>query len=151
MPTEIVEQLEAQVVAMQFSLCSKQKQMQDYFQSSPRAPTPSKEPRAPTPIKDVSFKTVADATKDVSLVDSLEIDDMELESINTTIASVAVSALMKETPTRFSTPSTPALLQLTHDHLQAWELDPNPLQRNLSWDSAALFQRHLNCITLLIK
>ena len=42
MPTEIVEQLEAQVVAMQFSLCSKQKQMQDYFKSSPRAPTPSK-------------------------------------------------------------------------------------------------------------
>ena len=45
MPTEIVEQLEAQVVAMQFSLCSKQKQMQDYFKSSPRAPTPTKEPR----------------------------------------------------------------------------------------------------------
>ena len=107
MPTEIVEQLEAQVVAMQFSLCSKQKQMQDYFQSSPRVPTLSKEPRAPTPIKDVSFKTVADATKDVSLVDSLEIDDMELESINTTIASVAVSALMKETPTHFSTPKRP--------------------------------------------
>ena len=122
MPTEIVEQLEAQVVAMQFSLCSKQKQMQDYFQSSPRAPTPSKEPRArtpakearartpakearaPTPIKDVSFKTVADVTKDVSLVDSLDMDDMELESIDTTIASVATSALMKETPTRFSTP-----------------------------------------------
>ena len=81
MPTEIVEQLEAQVVAMQFSFCSKQKQMQDYFQSSPRAPTPSKEPRAPTPIKDVSFKTVADATKDVSLVDLLDMDDLELESI----------------------------------------------------------------------
>ena len=72
LPTEIVEQLEAQVVAMQVSLCSKQKQMQDYFQSSPWAPTPSKEPRArtptkearaPTPIKDVSFKTVADVTK----------------------------------------------------------------------------------------
>ena len=115
-PTEIVEQLEAQVVAMQFSLCSKQKQMQDYFQSSPRAPTPSKEPRActpakearaPTPIKDVSFKTVADVTKDVSLVDSLDMDDMELESIDTTIASVATSALMKETPTRFSTPKCP--------------------------------------------
>ena len=42
MPTEIVEQLEAQVVAMQFLLCSKQKQMQDYFQSSLRAPTPQK-------------------------------------------------------------------------------------------------------------
>ena len=107
MPTEIVEQLEAQVVVMQFSLCSKQKQMQDYFQSGPRVPTPSKEPRTPTPIKDVSFKTVADVTKDVSLVDLLEIDDMELESINTTIASVAVSALMKETPTHFSTPKRP--------------------------------------------
>ena len=104
MPTDIVEQLETQVVAMQFSLCSKQKQMQDYFKSSPRVPTPSKEPRAPTPIKDVSFKTVADATKDVSLVDSLDMDDIELESIDTTIASVAASALMKETPTRFSTP-----------------------------------------------
>ena len=107
MPTEIVEQLEAQVVAMQFSLCSKQKQMQDYFKSSPRAPTPTKEPRAPTPIKDVSFKTVADVTRDVSLVDSLDIDDLELESIDTTIASVAASALMKETPTRFSTPKRP--------------------------------------------
>ena len=116
LPTEIVEQLEAQVVAMQVSLCSKQKQMQDYFQSSPRAPTPSKEPRArtptkeartPTPIKDVSFKTVADVTKDVSLVDLLDMDDMELESIGTTIASVAASALMKETPTRFSTPKRP--------------------------------------------
>ena len=92
LPTEIVEQLEAQVVAMQVSLCSKQKQMQDYFQSSPRAPTPSKEPRARTPIKDVSFKTVADVTKDVSLVDLIDMDDMELESIDTTIASVAVSA-----------------------------------------------------------
>ena len=30
-------------------------------------------------------------------------DDLELESIDTTIASVAASALMKETPTRFST------------------------------------------------
>ena len=104
MPTDIVEQLETQVAAMQFSLCSKQKQMQDYFKSSPRAPTPSKEPRAPTPIKDVSLKMVADATKDVSLVDSLDMDDIELESIDTTIASVAASALMKETPTRFSTP-----------------------------------------------
>ena len=107
MPTEIVEQLEAQVVAMQFSLCSKQKQMQDYFQSNPRAPTPSKEARAPTPMKDVSFKTVADVTKDVSLVDSLDMDAMELESIDTTIASVAASALMKETPTHFSTPKCP--------------------------------------------
>ena len=92
---------------MQVSLCSKQKQMQDYFKSSPRAPTPSKEPRAVTPIKDISFKMVADATKDASLVDSLDIDDLELESIDTTFASVAASALMKETPPWFSTPKCP--------------------------------------------
>ena len=107
MPTDIVEQLETQVVAMQVSLCSKQKQMQDYFKNSPRAPTPTKQPKAATPSKDVSFKTVADATKDVSLVDSLDLDDLELESIDTTIASVAVSALMKETPPWFSTPKCP--------------------------------------------
>ena len=107
MSTEIVEQLEVQVVAMQVSLSSKQKQMLDYFKTSPRVPTPTKEPRAPTPIKDVSFKTVADVTRDVSLVDSLDMDDLELESIDTTIASVAASALMKETPTHFSTPKHP--------------------------------------------
>ena len=50
---------------------------------------------------------VADATKDVSLVDLLDMDDLELESIDTTIASVAGSALMKEAPTRFSTPKCP--------------------------------------------
>ena len=107
MPTDIVEQLDTQVVAMQVSLCSKQKQMQDYFKSTRRAPTPSKEPRAVTPIKDVPFKMVADATKDVSLVDSLDMDDLELESIDTTNASVAASALMKETPPQFSTSKCP--------------------------------------------
>ena len=50
---------------------------------------------------------VEDATKDVSLIDSLDIDDLELESIDTTIASVAASALMKETPPQFSTPKCP--------------------------------------------
>ena len=94
MSTEIVEQLEAQVVAMQFSLCNKQKQMQDYFKRT--------EVRARTP-----FKSVADVSTDISLVDSLDLDDMELESIDTTVASVATSALMKETPTRFSTPKRP--------------------------------------------
>ena len=81
MPTDIVEQLETQVVAMQVSLCSKHKQMQDYFKSSPRAHTPTKEPKTATPIKDVSFKTVADATKDVSLVDSLDMDDLNLNRL----------------------------------------------------------------------
>ena len=81
--------------------------MQDYFKSTPRAPTPSKESRAATPIKDVSFKTVADVTKDVSLVDSLDMDDLGLQSIDITLASVAASALMKETPTCSSTPKHP--------------------------------------------
>ena len=91
MSTEIVEQLEAQVVAMQFSLCNKQKQMQDYFTRT--------EPRSRTP-----FKSVADVSADISIVESLDTDDMELESIDTTVASVATSVLMKETPTQFSTP-----------------------------------------------
>ena len=93
--------------------------MQDYFKSSPRAPTPIKEARVPTPIKDVSFKTVADVTKDVSLVDSLDMDDLKLESIDTTLASVAASALMKETPTCSSTPKHSLnLLQVSHNLLQ---------------------------------
>ena len=85
MPTEIVEQLEAQLIANQFTLCNRQKQMHDYF------------------------KTVEVATKDVSFVDSLDIDNMELESINTTVASVAVSALMRNevTPGGSSTPKCP--------------------------------------------
>ena len=105
MSTEIVEQLEAQVVAMQFSLCNKQKQMQDYFTRT--------EPRERTP-----FKSVADVSRDISLVDSLDLDDMELESIDTTVASVATSVLMKETPTRFSTPKCPRPLQVSLRHLQ---------------------------------
>ena len=94
MSTEIVEQLETQVVAMQFSLCNKQKQMQDYFTRT--------EPRSRTP-----FKSVADVSADISIVESLDMDDMELESIDTTVASVATSVLMKETLTQFSTPKRP--------------------------------------------
>ena len=64
-------------------------------------------------------------------------DDIELESIDTTIASVAASALMKETPTRFSTPkrSRPhasgslTLRHPSHNPLQVQLLHPNPLPR----------------------
>ena len=146
MPTDIVEQLETQVVAMQVSLCSKQKQMQDYFKSSPRAPTPMKEPRAATPIKDVSFKTVADATKDVSLVDSLDLDDLELESIDTTIASVAASALMKETPPRFSTPKCPrpptSVPQPSTSMTTASQPPPKKLKLGLSCPIPKTFKLH---------
>ena len=51
MSTDIVEQLEIQVVAMQVSLCSKQKQMQDYFKSTPSAPTPMKDQGQQHPSK----------------------------------------------------------------------------------------------------
>ena len=94
MSTEIVEQLEAHVVAMEFSLCNKQKQMQDYFTRT--------EPRSHTP-----FKSVADVSANISIVESLDTDDMELESIDTTLASVATSVFMKETLTQFSTPKHP--------------------------------------------
>ena len=141
MPTDIVEQLETQVVAMQVLLCSKQKQMQDYFKSSPRAPTPTKQPRAVTP-----FKTVADATKDVSLVDSLDLDDLELESIDTTIASVAASALMKETPPQFSTPKRPrpptSEPQPSTSMTTASQPPPKKLQLGLSCPLPKTFKLH---------
>ena len=131
---------------MQFSLCSKQKQMQDYFKSTPRAPTPTKEARAPTPIKDVSFKTVAAVTRDVSLIDLLDMDDMELESINTSVASVAVSALMKEIPTRFSTPkySHPPTTEPRPSTSMATESQPPPkkLKLGLSHPLPKTFKLH---------
>ena len=146
MPTDIVEQLETQVVAMQVSFCSKQKQMQDYFKSTPRAPTPSKEPRAATPIKDVSFKTVADATKDVSLVDLLDMNDLELESIDATIASVAASTVMKETPTRFSTLKCPcpptSELQPSSSVATASQPPPKKLKLGLSRPIPKTFKLH---------
>ena len=146
MPTDLVEQLETQVVVMQLLLCSKQKQMQDYFKSTPRAPTPTKEARAPTPIKDVSFKTMADVTRDVSLVDSLDMDDLELESIDTTIASVAASALMKETPTHFSTPKHPypptSKPQPSTSMITASQPPPKKLKLGLSRPIPKTFKLH---------
>ena len=89
MAIDIVEQLEAQIVGNQASLCSSQKNIKDYFRID-------------------KYKTVADATKDVSLVDSLDLgdDDIDLQSIDTTVASVAASALMRNelTPGGTSTP-----------------------------------------------
>ena len=89
MAIDILEQLEAQIIANQASLCSTQKNIKDYFRVD-------------------NFKTVADATKNVSLVDSLDFneEDIEIQSVDTTVASVAVSALMRNeiTPGRTSTP-----------------------------------------------
>ena len=87
MAIDIVEQLEAQIIGNQASLCSSQKNIKYYFRID-------------------KYKTVEDATKDVSLVDSLDLgdDDIDLQPIDTTVASVAASALMKLTPERSSTP-----------------------------------------------
>ena len=92
MAIDIVEQLEAQIIGNQASLCSSQKNIRDYFRID-------------------KYKTVADATKDVSLVDSLDLgdDDIDLQSIDTTVASVAASALLRNelSPGGTSTPKRP--------------------------------------------
>ena len=77
MTIDIVEQLEAQIIGNQASLCSSQ-------------------------------KNIKDATRDFSIVDSLDLDDdsIDVESIDTTVASVAVSALMRNELTHGGT-STP--------------------------------------------
>ena len=82
MAIDIVEQLEAQIIGNQALLCSTQKNIKDYFRVD-------------------NFKTIADATKNVSIVDSFDI-----QSINTMVASVAVTALMRNeiTPGCTSTP-----------------------------------------------
>ena len=91
-PVELVEQLETLIVGNQFALCKKQKQIDDYFKSVSDSPNP----------KDNS-------TADIYLVDSLvdmDMSNMELQSIDTTVASVAVSALLRDevTPDGTSTP-----------------------------------------------
>ena len=89
MAIDIVEQLEAQIIGNQASLCSSQKNIREYFRID-------------------KYKTVADATRDVSLVDSLDLgdDSIDVESIDTTVASRAVSALMRNELTLGGT-STP--------------------------------------------
>ena len=79
MAIDIVEQLEAQIIGNQASLCSSQKNIRDYFRID-------------------KYKTVADATKDVSLVDSLDLgdDDIDLQLIDTTVASVAALEITLE-------------------------------------------------------
>ena len=74
--------------------------MTDYFKSFSQSPNP----------KDV-YKTVADVSRDITIVDlltdsTLEMDSIKFESINTTIASGAMNALLRNevTPGRTSTP-----------------------------------------------
>ena len=83
------------IVGNQFTMCNKQKQVDDYFRSVSDFLGGSQ-----TVEKKDSFRTVADATKDISHVDSLvpighllDMDmknELELDSIDTTVAPVAV-------------------------------------------------------------
>ena len=89
LPVELVEQLATLIVGNQIALCSKQKEVTDYFKSFAQSPNP----------KDV-YKTVADVLRDITIVDSLtestlEMDSIEFESINTTISSGAMNALLR--------------------------------------------------------
>ena len=100
LPVELVKQLETLIVGNQIALCSKQKEVTDYFKSFAQSPN----------LKDV-YKTVVDVSRDITIVDSLtesrlEMDSIEFESINTTIASGAMNALLRNevTPGRTSTP-----------------------------------------------
>ena len=100
LPIELVKQLEILIVGNQISLCSKQKEVTDYFKSFSQSPN----------TKDV-YKTVADVSRDITIVDSLtdstfDMDSIKFESINATIASGAMNALLrnKVIPGRTSTP-----------------------------------------------
>ena len=96
LPVKLIEQLETLIVGNQIALCNKQKEVTDYFKSFSQSP---------------KYKTVADVSRDITIVDllsnsTLEMDSMDLESINTTIASGARNALLRNevTPGRTSTP-----------------------------------------------
>ena len=96
LPVELVEQLEKLLVDKQVSLCSKQKEVTHYFKSFSQSPKP----------KD-RFKSLSDVSADITIVDSLSKSalEMELDSINTTIASGTMNTLMSAvTPGRTSTP-----------------------------------------------
>ena len=89
LPVKLVKQFETLIVGNQISLCSKQKEVIDYFKSLSQSPNPN----------DV-YKTVADVSRDITIVDSLidstlEMDSIKFESINTTIASGAMNALLR--------------------------------------------------------
>ena len=97
---KLVKQLETLIVGNQIALCNKQKELTDYFKSFSQSPKPN----------DV-YKTVADVSRDITIVDSLsdstlDMNSMDLESINTTIALGAMNALLRNevTPGGASTP-----------------------------------------------
>ena len=74
LPVKLVEQLETPIVGNQIALCNKQKEVTDYFKSFSQSPKPN----------DV-YKTVADVSRDITIVDllldsTLDMDSMDLDS-----------------------------------------------------------------------
>ena len=129
LPVKLVEQL-IDPVGNQISLCSKQKEVTDYFKSFSQSPNP----------KDV-YKTVADVSRDITIVDSLtdstlEMDSIEFESINTMIASGAMNALLRNevTPGRTSTPQRKPEGTQKHNNPES----TNPPKKKLKLSGAAV-------------
>ena len=95
LPVEVVYQLESVILGNQLSLCSKQKEVTDYFSSS----------QSPKPKSQRSFRSTADLSGNLTIVDSLsdvgspfdDIEGMQFDTmaVDTSIASVAASALMR--------------------------------------------------------
>ena len=130
LPVKLVEQLETLIVGNQISLCSMQKEVTDYFKSFTQIPNP----------KDV-YKRVADVLRDITIVDSLtestlEMDSIEFKSINTTIASGAMNALLRNevTPGRTSTPKRKPDGTPKHNKPES----TNPPKKKLKLSSAAV-------------
>ena len=97
---ELVKQLETLVVRNQIALCSKQKKLTNYFKSFSQSPKP----------KDV-YKTLGDVLRDITIVEllsnsTLDMDMIDLDSINTTFTLGAMNALLRNevNPRRTSTP-----------------------------------------------
>ena len=120
LPVELVEQLETLIVGNQIALCNKQKEVTNYFKSFTQSPK----------RKDV-YKTVADVSRDITIVDSLsdstlDMDSRELESIHTTISLGAMNALLRNEVTPGTT--------LTPKHWKP-EVSPPP-KKNLKLSGA---------------
>ena len=116
LPVKLVKQLEKLLVDKQVSLCSKQKEVTHYFKSFSQSPKP----------KD-GFKSLSDVSANITIVDSLSKSalEMELDSINTTITSGAMNALMSAvTPGRTSTPkhNRPDTVDPSTTNKKKWKL-----------------------------
>ena len=71
LPVKLVKQLEALIVGNQIALCNKQKEVTDYFKSFSQNLKPN----------DV-YKTVADGSRDITIVDLLSDSTLDMDSMD---------------------------------------------------------------------